>query len=106
MSLQDTTSDLLTRVRNAVRNRAPKVRCLNNKLNRGVCDVLRDADRLAQLASSNAQAVLSRAGAALLSASAIANSSSEESFVRCVYVRQRGHTQVCVLASLHVIALL
>ena len=42
MSQQDTTSDLLTRVRNAVRNRAPKVRCLNNKLNRGVCDVLRD----------------------------------------------------------------
>ena len=42
MSQQDTTSDLLTRVRNAVRNRALKVRCLNNKLNRGVCDVLRD----------------------------------------------------------------
>ena len=40
MSQQDLTADMLTRIRNAVRNRAPKVRCLNNKLNRGVAQTL------------------------------------------------------------------
>ena len=33
---------MLTRIRNAVRNRAPVVDCLNNKLNRGVAQVLVD----------------------------------------------------------------
>ena len=33
---------MLTRIRNAVRNRAPHVNCLNNKLNRGVAQVLID----------------------------------------------------------------
>ncbi len=42
MSLQDLTADMLTRIRNAVRNRAPSVSCLNNKLNRGVAQVLVD----------------------------------------------------------------
>jgi len=42
MSLNDLTADLLTRIRNAVRNHAPSVNCLNNKLNRGVCQVLVD----------------------------------------------------------------
>ncbi len=40
MSQQDLTADMLTRIRNAVRNRIPVVDCLNNKLNRGVARVL------------------------------------------------------------------
>ncbi len=42
MSQQDLTADMLTRIRNAVRNNAPQVDCLNNKLNRGVAQVLGD----------------------------------------------------------------
>lgn len=42
MSQQDLTADMLTRIRNAVRNRADSVKCLNNKLNRGVARVLQD----------------------------------------------------------------
>ncbi len=42
MSQQDLTSDMLTRIRNAARNNAKTVRCLNNKLNRGVAQVLKD----------------------------------------------------------------
>lgn len=42
MSQQDLTSDMLTRIRNAVRNKSKSVKCLNNKLNRGVAQVLRD----------------------------------------------------------------
>lgn len=42
MSQQDLTADMLTRVRNAVRNHAPRVVCLNNKLNRGVAKVLEE----------------------------------------------------------------
>ena len=42
MSQQDLTADMLTRVRNAVRNKAKSVKCLNNKLNQGVAQVLRD----------------------------------------------------------------
>ena len=33
---------MLTRIRNAARNNAKVVRCLNNKLNRGVADVLKN----------------------------------------------------------------
>ena len=40
MPQQDLTADMLTRIRNAVRNRIPVVDCLNNKLNRGVARVL------------------------------------------------------------------
>ncbi len=40
MSQQDLTSDMLTRIRNACRNQAKTVDCLNNKLNRGVAAVL------------------------------------------------------------------
>ena len=40
MSQQDLTSDMLTRIRNAVRNKAESVKCLNSKLNRGVAGVL------------------------------------------------------------------
>ena len=39
MSQQDLTADMLTRIRNSVRNRSPVVDCLNNKLNRGVAKV-------------------------------------------------------------------
>jgi small subunit ribosomal protein S8 len=42
MSQQDLTADLLTRIRNAVRNNVRTVKCLNNKLNRGVVQVLVD----------------------------------------------------------------
>tara|TARA_B100002052_G_C15653574_1_gene493950 strand:+ start:29 stop:430 length:402 start_codon:yes stop_codon:yes gene_type:complete len=42
MSQQDLTADMLTRIRNAVRNRETSVRCLNNRLNRGVAKVLTD----------------------------------------------------------------
>lgn len=42
MSQQDLTADMLTRIRNAARNRAAVVDCLNNKLNRGVAQVLVD----------------------------------------------------------------
>ncbi len=40
MSQNDLTSDMLTRIRNAVRNHAKHVDCLNNKLNQGVARVL------------------------------------------------------------------
>lgn len=40
MSQQDLTADMLTRIRNAIRNRSDDVRCLNNRLNRGVAKVL------------------------------------------------------------------
>ncbi len=40
MSQQDLTADMLTRIRNAARNRRPSVNCLNNKLTRGVARVL------------------------------------------------------------------
>ncbi|MDA1007958.1 MAG: 30S ribosomal protein S8 [Planctomycetota bacterium] len=42
MALQDLTADMLTRIRNAVRNRSKSVNILNNKLNRGVAKVLQD----------------------------------------------------------------
>lgn len=42
MSQQDLTADMLTRIRNAVRNRADSAKCLNNKLNRGVAKVLQE----------------------------------------------------------------
>jgi small subunit ribosomal protein S8 len=42
MAQQDLTADMLTRIRNAVRNRSRSVKCLNNRLNRGVVQVLQD----------------------------------------------------------------
>lgn len=42
MSLQDLTADMLTRIRNSVRNQQTSVNCLNNKLNRGIAQVLVD----------------------------------------------------------------
>jgi small subunit ribosomal protein S8 len=42
MSTNDNTADMLTRMRNALRNREKTVTCLSNKLNRGVAQVLKD----------------------------------------------------------------
>jgi small subunit ribosomal protein S8 len=42
MSQQDLTSDMLTRIRNAARNHSSNVTILNNRLNRGVAQVLTD----------------------------------------------------------------
>ena len=40
MSMNDLTADMLTRIRNAVRNKASEVTVISNKLNRGVAAVL------------------------------------------------------------------
>jgi len=42
MSMSDTIADMLTRVRNAVRNRAPRVDCLNSRICVGVARVLKE----------------------------------------------------------------
>jgi small subunit ribosomal protein S8 len=41
MSMSDPIADMLTRIRNAVRNRAKQVEVLNSKVNRGIAEVLR-----------------------------------------------------------------
>lgn len=40
MAMSDPIADMLTRIRNAVRNKARTVTCLNSKVNRGIADVL------------------------------------------------------------------
>jgi small subunit ribosomal protein S8 len=40
--MSDPIADMLTRIRNATRNQAKEVKCLNSKVCQGVCDVLRD----------------------------------------------------------------
>lgn len=42
MSLSDPIADMLTRVRNAVRDRAKTVTCLNSKICRGIAAVLQE----------------------------------------------------------------
>ena len=42
MAIGDPIADMLTRIRNAVRNRSKSVTCLNSKVCRGIADVLRD----------------------------------------------------------------
>jgi small subunit ribosomal protein S8 len=42
MSFNDPISDMLTRVRNALRNKDKTVECLNSRVCRGIADVLRD----------------------------------------------------------------
>lgn len=42
MSIGDPIADMLTRIRNATRNRAKSVTCLNSKVCRGIAEVLRD----------------------------------------------------------------
>ncbi|MEZ6233337.1 MAG: 30S ribosomal protein S8 [Phycisphaerales bacterium] len=40
MALSDPIADMLTRIRNALRNRSKTVNCLNSKVCRGIADVL------------------------------------------------------------------
>lgn len=42
MAMNDPISDMLTRIRNALKNRAKNVDCLNSRVCRGIADVLRD----------------------------------------------------------------
>jgi small subunit ribosomal protein S8 len=42
MSVNDPIADMLTRIRNATRNKAKQVNCLNSRVCRGIADVLRD----------------------------------------------------------------
>lgn len=42
MAIGDPIADMLTRIRNAVRNRARQVTCLNSKVCRGIAGVLKD----------------------------------------------------------------
>ncbi len=42
MAINDLTADMLTRIRNAVRNRASSVSVISNKLNRGIVTVLQE----------------------------------------------------------------
>ena len=42
MSLSDSIADMLTRIRNAVRNKAERVDCRNSKVCSGIAGVLRD----------------------------------------------------------------
>ena len=47
MSFTDPISDMLTRIRNALRNKAKTVDCLNSRVCRGIADVLRDEGYIA-----------------------------------------------------------
>ena len=42
MAFNDPISDMLTRIRNALRNKAKAVECINSRVCRGIADVLRD----------------------------------------------------------------
>lgn len=42
MSFSDTIADMLTRIRNATRNKAPQVDCRNSKICRGIAAVLKE----------------------------------------------------------------
>ena len=42
MALSDTIADMLTRIRNAVRNHSKKVDCNNSKICKGIANVLKD----------------------------------------------------------------
>ena len=47
MALTDCISDMLTRIRNATRNKSKTVNCLNSRVCRGIADVLRDEGYIA-----------------------------------------------------------
>ena len=53
MSQQDLTADMLTRIRNAVRNRFEDVSCINNRLNRGVAEVLKSEGYITSFAEAD-----------------------------------------------------
>mgnify|MGYP001075425443 CR=1 FL=1 len=42
MSMNDPIADMLTRIRNAVRNQAKETRVLNSKVNRGIAEILQE----------------------------------------------------------------
>ncbi len=47
MSFTDPISDMVTRIRNALRNKAKTVDCINSHVCRGIADVLRDEGYIA-----------------------------------------------------------
>ena len=47
MSINDPVADMLTRIRNATRNRAKHTACVNNKICRGVAEVLKSEGYIA-----------------------------------------------------------
>lgn len=47
MSFNDTTSDMFTRIRNAVRNKAHQVDCRNSRVCRGIAQVLKNEGYIA-----------------------------------------------------------
>ena len=47
MSLTDSIADMLTRIRNAARNKAPKVDCRNSKVCAGIAKVLKEEGYIA-----------------------------------------------------------
>ena len=55
MPLHDLTADILTRIRNAVSNRARQVMVLDNKLNRGVAKVLHEEGYIASWSEEAAE---------------------------------------------------
>lgn len=50
MSLNDTIADMLTRIRNAARNKTPKVDCRHSKVCAGIAKVLKDEGYIADYA--------------------------------------------------------
>ena len=50
MSLSDPIADMLTRIRNAVRNNANTVDCLNSKVCKGIAGVLKDEGYIEEFA--------------------------------------------------------
>ena len=47
MALSDTIADMLTRIRNAARNKAKRVECRNSKVCKGIAKVLQDEGYIA-----------------------------------------------------------
>lgn len=50
MALSDTIADMLTRIRNAARNKAKRVECRNSKVCAGIAQVLKDEGYIADFA--------------------------------------------------------
>ncbi len=50
MALTDPIADMLTRIRNAVRNSAPRVDCRNSKVCKGIAHVMKDEGYIADYA--------------------------------------------------------
>lgn len=50
MAVSDTIADMLTRIRNAARNKAPRVDCLNSRICAGIAKVLKEEGYIADFA--------------------------------------------------------